>query len=270
MKKLILIMMMAGVIIITGAHYSYPDALSEYNEGCGHIQAKQYQEAIVRFNNALGMAPPAEGKPMIYAAMANAYFSLKNNDQALSAITSAIQLNPSNSDYYRLSGEINYKRKDYNKAIADYSSAINLNPSSAGMYFLRALAYDKTNNLAAAKADLDSAIGLNSNLGFFYSERAYINRELGNYSAALADINIAIAKDNKSYDYIERAEINDKLGDYRSALNDLNTAKQMGETVDQAEYTRIAAEAAKQPAGPVTQPPVTPPGPGTPSGPTPE
>ena len=68
------------------------------------------------------------------------YFGNPNSlefEAAVDDLTKAIQLDPSNSDYYHIRGSSYYCLKRYDKMVADYNVAIQLAPNNADYYYWR-------------------------------------------------------------------------------------------------------------------------------------
>jgi tetratricopeptide (TPR) repeat protein len=88
------------------------------------------------------------------------FFNLSINDS-----THAINLNPTESQFYQSRGEANYRLPDLEKAIEDYDKAIELNTEKAELYLSRGAIRRKQGNLVSASEDFNKAIALRPGFG---------------------------------------------------------------------------------------------------------
>ncbi len=117
------------ILIIAEEHYL---RAGEY-----YVQ-KLYAKAVGEYTQALDIKPE-------YADALNgrggAYISTGKIGPAISDLTKAIQLEPTNSSY-NLRGMCYFRNKDYSRAVSDFRKAIELNPglpepySNLGLYYL--------------------------------------------------------------------------------------------------------------------------------------
>ena len=91
-----------------------------------------------------------------YQQYKNAEKSLqdKNHDKAISDLNKAIKLQPKESSFWELKGQILSFQKKHSQAISAYNSAIKHNPSYFKPYVLRGISYYDSGNLNAAERDL--------------------------------------------------------------------------------------------------------------------
>lgn len=79
-------------------------------------------------------------------------------DIAIIDMYHAIDLNSTESAWFRRRGILWYDKQDYDKAIADYSEAIRLNPKSGEAYHNRGVAWSDKKDYDKAIADYDEAL----------------------------------------------------------------------------------------------------------------
>ena len=91
-----------------------------------------------------------------YQQYKNAEKSLKdkNHNKAVSELNKAIKLQPRESSFWELKGQILSFQKKHSQAITAYSSAIKYNPTHFKPYVLRGISYYDSGNLNAAERDL--------------------------------------------------------------------------------------------------------------------
>lgn len=91
-----------------------------------------------------------------YQQYKNAEKSLqdKNYDKAISDLNKAIKLQPRESSFWELKGQILSFQKKHSQAVTAFNGAIKHNPSYFKPYVLRGIAYYDSGNLNAAERDL--------------------------------------------------------------------------------------------------------------------
>lgn len=127
-------------------------------------------------------------------------YILGNNLDAFSHIKKAIEINPTNDNYYFNLYFLNVKNGNYNEGLKNISSAIQLNTGSPEYHYMRA-------DLFAIKKQ---------------------------WKEAIADYNIFLQSDRifTSYHYFDRAKAKLKIQD-KSACKDLLKAYSIAETLDE-------------------------------------
>ena len=113
---------------------------------------------------------------------------------------------------------ISDKKLDYQSAIDDYTKAIEIDPSDADYYFFRGIGKEKLKDYQGAIDDYTKAIEINPNYASFYAFRADAKFKLKDYRGAIDDYTKAI-EINPNYDRynIMRANAKRKLEDNEGA-----------------------------------------------------
>lgn len=93
---------------------------SDYDRGTDHYFAKQYQEAIDALTTAIERSPD---NYRAYDRRGSAYKSLKLYDRALSDYNRALELNPQFENAYRNRGHVFRHTNLLRSAIADFETA---------------------------------------------------------------------------------------------------------------------------------------------------
>ena len=145
--------------------------------------------------------------------------------------------------FYR--GNEKYSMRSYQDAITAYSEAIRLQPDFANAYVNRGLAKEKLGQYEAAITDYSSAIKIDPELAGAYNNRGSAQRRLGQHFLALEDLNTAIQLDPRYVKaYVNRGNAKNSLGHPNEALEDFNTALDLDPDSAEAYNNRGVAKAA--------------------------
>lgn len=98
--------------------------------------AKNYDQAIATFKQAIGLAPTSTTAINAYDYMARSYVQKGDNQSAIKAYQQSIKADPNQDATYTSLANIYYSQGNYNDALAQYRKAAQLNPSSANLYSL--------------------------------------------------------------------------------------------------------------------------------------
>lgn len=148
--------------------------------------------------------------------------SSQYND-AIDALSKAIELNPKEGLSYELRGVAYFALGNYKQAIADYNKAIKLDPKFAMAYGGRGLTYYDLGNYKQAIDDLDKALEQKSEFNaLYYYFRGCAYGALGNYNMAIEDFNTAIKLNPKNAEpYFKRGLIYGTLSNYQQMIQDM-------------------------------------------------
>ena len=102
----------------------------------------------------------------------DAHIEAGEYDQAIVAYDEAIRLNPRSVGSYYGRGNAHLAQREYNLAIADYEAAIRLDPEFALAHNNRGLAYAEVGQHDQAMTDYDAAIRLDPEFALPYYNRA--------------------------------------------------------------------------------------------------
>lgn len=121
----------------------------------------------------------------------------KNYDEAISAFTKGINLNPKYAEAYKHRGNAYMEKEQYDAAIADYTKYIQLDSKSAQIFHNRGRAYQLKKLYDQAINDYSKAIEIDPKAAFRYVDRgsAYYFKKLENQ--AIRDYSRAIELDPK-------------------------------------------------------------------------
>ncbi|HEY0753549.1 MAG TPA: tetratricopeptide repeat protein [Ktedonobacteraceae bacterium] len=111
---------------------------------------KNYQQAISDYTHALALHPHDES---ILLRRSRAYFNTRNYDETIWDCTRALDINPYYSPAYGMRGRAYFASDEYERAANDYSRAIEMNPENAQNYANRGHYYLRIMELEQARAD---------------------------------------------------------------------------------------------------------------------
>ena len=158
---------------------------------------------------------------------------------SLSHVTMAIEIWPSEANFYYNRGCTFRALKDLPKAIADFSRAIELRPGYAKAFTNRGNCCLGIEDVTGAIADFSTAISLGDTISYFSRANVYVNR--GNLNAALADFDRSIQHHPKHRDsYIGRSLVNRELGLEQDSVRDYETAVRIIRDIKKGEYEASA------------------------------
>lgn len=153
----------------------------------------------------------------------------KRKNEALIALTRAIELNPKFPEAYNNRGIAYEELGEMKRAIQDYSKVIELNPESAIAYNNLGIAYGKLGNYQQAITGYDKAVGLDPQYANVYGNRGNAYRRLGNSKQAINDYSKVIELNpQQALAYFLRGGIYASLGDRNQANVDFKTAAGLG------------------------------------------
>lgn len=249
------------------------EGLKANNIGDIDYDSGNYKNAIKNYDKAISLIPSLTG---IYYNRGIAKRMIDNLDGAIEDFNIAIDLGASNKAYaYYDRGLIKYhKLKDSQGALEDYSKAIELNPTEPDFYYSKAIASDdyeavqyltKASELSPEKAeiyfarairemnlqdykssieDLSKFIEINPSdseltISEAYSMRALAKTHLNDFNSALQDHNKAIELDpSYTKSFFDRGVLKDTLKDYDGAITDFSKMIELDSTNAESYYYR--------------------------------
>lgn len=159
------------------------------------ILCPQFSRANLFVENS---SPPPEQPFSLLIQQAQYHLDKKELEEAFTAITAALRLNPYSSDAYLIRGHIFRAQGKLDQANADYTSAIRLNPDPANAYSWRGILYRQRSSYDLSIADLTTAISLQPQNYRYYHERGLTYYEQQRYQEALLDFDKVHTLTNQS------------------------------------------------------------------------
>jgi tetratricopeptide (TPR) repeat protein len=165
-----------------------------YELGYLYNANKNFEKALEWLNKATLIKPSVNS----YNEIGFAYYSLKKNDEAITAYKNALNINPLNGTAYKGMGDVyrrNYSPAKTTEAIKSYRKAVQNNPKSAGSYFCLGWCFNELAAYDSSIVNLQKAIELDKSISAAYTELGYAQyrKELNN--DALSTLNKGIALD---------------------------------------------------------------------------
>ena len=91
-------------------------------------------------------------------------FEQAKDNRAISILNRELKIDPENAKTYLKRGNAYYKLRQYDNALLDYSSALRLDPKNASVYISRAYAYNKLRKTDKSEQDFGHAMNIGGSL----------------------------------------------------------------------------------------------------------
>ena len=205
-------------------HKAHESAYAEFYAGLTHFLDGERDQAIERYNKAIGLNPQMV---MAYNNRGAAWMAGGDHLRAISDFSRAIELNPQDAGAHNNRGSAYKNIGRYDLAILDYDRAIELNPGDPGIYGNRGNAYSALGKYDRALQDHNREIELNPESATSYSNRGTTYKDKGEYDRAIRDYdraielnpNIAAVFDNRGTAYSARGDHDLAIQDHERAID---------------------------------------------------
>jgi tetratricopeptide (TPR) repeat protein len=216
-------------------------AVEWFAKGHASFLSEDFNNAIDALTKAIELDPKFT---KAYGDRGVCYGQLGKYSQALEDFNKVIELEPKNAVGYTSRGLAYHSLGNSRDAIKDFDKAIKLNPPRiAEVYFIRGLVYGEMGNPRQSIKDFDKAIKLKTpNLEEAYYKRGLAYGKLGNLRKEIKDYSKAIELNPKNagaYGY--RGLAHGKLGNSRQAIEDFDKAIELNPKNEDAYYNRGVA-----------------------------
>jgi len=155
----------------------------------------------------------------------NEFVDNQKYEDAVAQFTSAIGLEPSNSDYYSARANAYEKLNKYTEAYADYEKALVFKPKDADAVISLGRVCNKLNKFEEALALLNRASALDRRNALIYPEKIKTLISLGKFDQALKVSDTALLIKEEPLDYFYRGEI------YEDMNNDVLAKKELEKAI---------------------------------------
>lgn len=177
-------------------------------------------------------------KPQYYNYLGMVETQLKNYNQAIRWLDSAIALQGKDPDYYVNRGIAKMALRD-TSAMADYRKALALNPDHGAALHNLAILKRELGQASESLDELEKAIESDSSMLYPYLERAYQRMEGGYYKGALDDYNRALEINDRDPEiWLNRGIVKEKMNDLKGAFSDYTKAIELNEKFEKAWLNR--------------------------------
>ena len=170
---------------------------------------------------SLTLVKPAEGIntniqqkkaiAQIYVEQASIYFQERNWHNAIAACKNALNLNPQNTDAYKIFGNILKIKGKKAEALGIYAKALEINPNSAAIYANLGSFYAEQKNWQQALDYYQQAVIIDPNLAGAYRSLARVWEELDDREKALECLCQAINLEPEQFSASEYFDFGDRL-----------------------------------------------------------
>lgn len=209
-----------ATIDYTRAIHMNPSAATLYGlRGDAFLSVDEFSLAIADYDEAIRLDPK---KPSYFDSRAKAYLLKGDYAKASVDYQKAARLSSP------LWGELSLPSKEPH-AISNLTAAIEMDPTNADAYYNRGIAYRSTGDYVTATADLSEAIRLGRKTAETYVARGTAYREAREYGRAIDDFTEAIRIDPKDGDaYQARGITHVRLKESEAAIADFSEAIHLG------------------------------------------
>lgn len=180
----------------------------------------------------------------LYHALALAYMSLDENEEAYQNINKAIQLNDKKDTYYFEQGALLERLGQFDKAIAAMKHTLEINPHHSNAHnFIGYIYATKGEDLDKALSHLEQALNIQPRNGYFLDSLGWIYHKKGEPKQALAHIKKAMVyaqPDPVLYDH---------LGDVHFSMDNVTEARKAWKT-----SLALTLKKMEEPAGEIPDP----------------
>jgi len=219
----------------------YPNHAKGYN-GQGNCYTAKYDQdkRVVNLQNAVDLFTKSIEFDRTYASpymnRSQCYIKLGKSLEAYNDASKAIDLKPSESDFYYFRSLILSMMKLDDDALKDISKAIELKSSESGLYAVRGELLDKMKRIDDALKDLNKAISMDDGYMDYYGYRIELYLVMDKMDKADDDIDRALnctkvssyselnLKQTMSNIYCAKGYILDRRDDIKGALEWLSKA----------------------------------------------
>ncbi len=208
----------------------YPNTTISWGNRANYYRDQgRKKEALSDYSTAIGLG---DQKAAPYNSRAKLYFQSNYRDTLMMAVqdySTAISIEPTNSEYYTNRGATFARLQDNDNAIQDLIQAAEYNVNNPNIYLNRSIVYHQLGQYQNEINDINIYLKLNPNNANMWANRANANMLLRNWEPSLADINQAI-KMNPNYGvyYFYRAQYYFNTNNLSLAQQDLDKAVQLG------------------------------------------
>ncbi|MBW4670108.1 MAG: tetratricopeptide repeat protein [Cyanomargarita calcarea GSE-NOS-MK-12-04C] len=174
----------------------------------GNYHGEKYQREIHKQRKYQLIPEKVDNWNLLYLKLGDECVNKKQYQDAITAYSHALQIQPRNADIYYKRGNARYSLREYEGAIPDYIQAININPNYAKAYNQSASARYELGDYQGAIEDYTQAIKINPNDALAYRNRANVRSQIGDNQGAIEDFTHAIKinpHDRDTYRSLDKA-----------------------------------------------------------------
>lgn len=179
---------------------------------------------FISFALCTGAIASQSGDVSLYIEKALESERMGKEMDAISYLTTAIQMDPKNVKALTERASLFMVFGDYEKALGDYRSALKVTPTEE-LYYKTGVAELNAGDDELAIDHLTNAIKINPKNEFYFYFRGEAKRDLGQYRPAIEDFNKAVSLKPDDYQAVyKRGICYFSVHDYQKAVTDFNYA----------------------------------------------
>jgi tetratricopeptide (TPR) repeat protein len=193
-----------------------------FQEGLGHLKAKEYYEAVKCFDKAVEIEKRMEKKPIYLYNKGLALCGLERNNEAMECYRKAIELNPNLADAWKDVGLVLKDSGRYKEAVKCFDKAKEIDPNLADAWLAKGLVLTQLEKDYEAIEQFNKAIELDPESVNAWNQKGKALYRLGRYKEAIECLDTVLKKKEYEDTYFFRGQSKCALEDYTSALEDFN------------------------------------------------
>lgn len=171
-------------------------AIKLYNEGKESAGIKDWDEAILKFSEAIQVKPDfVEAR----FKLAYSYYKLTDYDKVIETVDEITAYDPNAYQSLKLLGDTYQKVNDPQNAINSYKRAIDANENYDRAYYSLAKMYYNSGETEKAIQSLSKAVNVSPKYGKAYELLGTVYQDIENLDAAVENYELAITYSRKSY-----------------------------------------------------------------------
>lgn len=194
-----------------------------FEQGCSHLEAKAFHDALACFDRVIELAP---SRAAGYQARAKTAWELGRRADAFRDIDQAVRLASNNPLLYAERADYHFQQRAFEQAIADCDKVLSLDPGWAPIQGLRGECHAALGNSNAAMRDLAAAIEADpAHTVQYRSVRAKLMLDCENWEQCCRECEaIHLIDPTHFYAYQWHGLAQRELGDLETAERDLSEA----------------------------------------------
>jgi len=194
-------------------------------KGSAYLQLKQYDTAMLAFNEALANASADTLSEVAYK-IGQAFLTFEQYDMALLYYTKGLEVNPTHPDMLYDAGICYHHRQDYDNSLLCFSKYLDEDPFDHTAWIYLAVAYNEKEQYEQAIEACDYALALNDEEGSAYFNKANAMAGLGHLEEAIALYKQCIVCQGTPEEDPSLAEVYCSIGECYEQLNDNQQARE--------------------------------------------
>jgi tetratricopeptide (TPR) repeat protein len=213
------VFILATMIAFLTISVSGQKAKTYYKAGNEFVDNLKYEDAVAQFTSAIGLEP---ANTDYYLARANALEMLNKYNEAYADYEKAIVFKPKESEAYISLGRVCNKLNKFDQALAFLNHAAALDKRNSMIYPEKVLTLYSLGKFEQALKVSDTAVLIKDDpMNFYYRGRIYV--AMNNDVLARKELEKSLSKDKKLIDpHLELAELLIRTGNTQEAMNHAN------------------------------------------------